>query len=81
MVRAMHRSEARDLFPVGALAQLRPSGRWSKSRKRLRPLLDLFWTSRSGQGAQGFPEDQIQLIGIEARVFDDLADLETLSNQ
>jgi hypothetical protein len=24
-----------------------------------------------------FPEDKIQLIGIEARVFDDLADLET----
>ena len=24
-----------------------------------------------------FPEDQIQLIGIEAREFDDLADLET----
>jgi hypothetical protein len=24
-----------------------------------------------------FPEDLIQLIGIEARVFDDLADLET----
>jgi hypothetical protein len=27
--------------------------------------------------ARFFPEDQIQLIGIEARVFDDLADLET----
>ena len=29
------------------------------------------------QARQVFPEDQIQLIGIEARVFDDLADLET----
>ena len=26
---------------------------------------------------EGFPEDQIYLIGIQARVFDDLADLET----
>ena len=29
------------------------------------------------QTGEVFPEDQIQLIGIEARVFDDLADLET----
>ena len=29
------------------------------------------------QPREVFPEDQIQLIGIEARVFDDLADLET----
>jgi hypothetical protein len=29
------------------------------------------------QAREVFPEDQIQLIGIEARVFDDLADLET----
>jgi len=29
------------------------------------------------QACEVFPEDQIQLIGIEARVFDDLADLET----
>ena len=29
------------------------------------------------QACEFFPEDQIQLIGIEARVFDDLADLET----
>src|SRR5438132_930708 len=33
--------------------------------------------ARCGAGARAFPEDQIQLIGIEARVFDDLADLET----
>jgi hypothetical protein len=29
------------------------------------------------QAREVFSEDQIQLIGIEARVFDDLADLET----
>ena len=29
------------------------------------------------QAREVFPEDQIQLIGIEAREFDDLADLET----
>jgi hypothetical protein len=29
------------------------------------------------QAREVFPEDQIQLIRIEARVFDDLADLET----
>ena len=29
------------------------------------------------QARKVFPENQIQLIGIEARVFDDLADLET----
>jgi len=29
------------------------------------------------QAREVFPEDQIQLVGIEARVFDDLADLET----
>ena len=29
------------------------------------------------QTREVFPEDQIQLIGIEAREFDDLADLET----
>jgi hypothetical protein len=29
------------------------------------------------QARKVFPEDQIQLIEIEARVFDDLADLET----
>ena len=33
--------------------------------------------ARCGAGARGFSRDQIQLIGIEARVFDDLADLET----
>ena len=29
------------------------------------------------QTREVFPEDQIELIGIEARVFDDLADIET----
>jgi len=33
--------------------------------------------SMRSRRARFFPEDQIQLIGIEARVFDDLADLET----
>jgi hypothetical protein len=32
--------------------------------------------ARFGANARGFPEHQIQLIGIEPRVFDDLADLE-----
>lgn len=32
---------------------------------------------RAEQAREVFPEDRIQLIGIEARVFDDLADLET----
>jgi hypothetical protein len=40
-----------------------------------------FWGGRLGldaeQAREVFPQDQIQLIGIEARVFDDLADLET----
>jgi hypothetical protein len=49
----------------------------------LRDLRDVhgFWGGRFGldadQAREVFTEDQIQLIGIEARVFDDLADLET----
>jgi len=45
------------------------------------PNLHDFWGGRFGldaeQAREAFREDQIQLIGIGTRVFDDLADLET----